>query len=429
MLFSFDDCLAGAKWNEYYSGPFYYNYEGSNIEVMDLPLLPLEKRNRISFSDIQSSSLIPVGESMYSVLDSLIRFDIIKNYNWVQNRDNRGRVVLKLCNKRIEISNQIDSYLVYVAGIDEMSHLPKIYLANVKNGCLKSVIFLSGKYDEMNVHLRGRPLDYYGKDYYNLLEGKIETQWEEGRTKHLTRISMDSQGYLSVKKNYVLLYPRRTHNASSEYLDDPWRASNETFADTVLFANYKTEKIVLSNLPLCRKMPGRKIDIKKITVTPASSLTPGEAAKIGPVLSYENWKNNNYYWLKQVHCQDSVSSYLILSINTNLNTDPRIFMINIKDHRLTSVVRVSSLGYRDVYNGLLYRYSECFKGRLKVNLEYDNNASSPLVLYLGGVDDLVWYSILKKENKKNLNSALLLRNPEGSQYEIFLDKDGYLTRR
>jgi len=113
---------ARVKWNEYYLAPFYYNYEGQNIEIGDLPSLPLGVYNRIELKDIHSSSLISMGESMYSVLDSLLRFDIIDNmesHYWVNNRDNRGRIRLGLYNKRILISNQIDSYLVYVTGIDD----------------------------------------------------------------------------------------------------------------------------------------------------------------------------------------------------------------------------------------------------------------------------------------------------------------------
>ena len=420
---------ARVKWNEYYLAPFYYNYEGQNIEIGDLPSLPLGVYNRIELKDIHSSSLIPMGEPTYSVLDSLLRFDIIDNmeyHYWVNNRDNRGRIRLGLYNKRILISNQIDSYLVYVTGIDDKPCLPQLYLLNVKDGCLKSVLFLSKEYAEMDAYLQGGSLVFYGRTYRSMLEGNLAKQWCESRRRRLTKISVNNQGFLSVQQNYALLYPQIKHNSAPDYLDNPWLASRYSLSDTVLYSNYKTEGIVLSTMPRRRTKLGRKIDIKRIRVTPTMALSPKETAVLGPALSRENWKNNYYYWLGRVHCQDSVISYLVLSISVDLDIDPRVFMINFKDNRLTSVVRVSSIGYRDVYNGLLYRRSECHKGWLSVNLEYGNNASSPLTLYVECVDDLLWDSIVKKGANMNQYKARLLSYPEGSHYEVYLDKDGFL---
>ena len=436
MLFSSIGCFARVKWNEYHEEIIYFNYEGQNIVLKDLPSLPSQKIDRVDVRDINLSSLMPMGQVSSGVLDSLLRESLMEPSLYKLHHDEYAHdsLVFKVLNKRIEIIKTIDSYLVYTLGF---TYTPTMFLVNMKNGCLQSIMLISGrvsieKIDALTAVIRKGRISLFENGYCSLVN--VGWRYVSNQSRHLTDFQMDENGRLSVIKNHSLIIPRDKRSfpkCDSSILDSLSRMRQ---SDTLEYVNYSSNDIVLSDLPKCHNVFGRRIDIKKVISTPLSRFTQEETELIGPALCQENWTENVFFWLKRVHCRRGLKSYLVLVNPINGYGNPRLFLVNFNEHRMTSVVNASFIGgQRDCYQ---YRHSLCRCGRIAVFNDYGEKAVSPMKVVRDYSEEK--YSVIvdyepydmKEEDDVIHDFNLYEANmPKSSKYVLLLDKDGFVTRQ
>ena len=406
LFFSSVSGYARVKWNEYYEEPIYRNYENKRILMKDLPVLPSRAMSRIDCEHIGSlSSWIPMKSSSSVVLDSLIRVDRMLVGEPSVPLD------YKLYKDCITIDKSVESYLVYSLGIDKKSLL---YLVNVQNGYLKSVMLVS-YFDRHNMakswvilHRNGHGLDLFGNRYYSIVSGNIG--FDEDLGKRTARIGLNKDGLLSVERTYTLLYPSNRYYVDSSFYDENYLSGTNTIkkADGILTMNFRNGGIVLSSFPHIKLFGGRRIDIKRIQTMPTTPLSALDAKTIGPALFENKWGCYSIYWLNEVHCQKRVKSILVLAISANMTENPGVFLVNFKNSRLTSFARVSSLGIESDY--LVHSYSTLGVGKLRMHTKYEDE----VIISMGDVI---------------LGPHFIGYTPKERQNVMLLDKDGYLTRR
>lgn len=437
LMFTSICCFSKVGWNEYHDEIIYFNYDGQHIVLKDLPSLPSVKLDRVDVRDIQPSSLIPAGLSSSFTLDSLLRVSLMERSLFALCHDEYAHDFLRFMvfNQRVEINNNIDSYLVYTLGF---TLSPTLFLVNVQNGRVQSIMMISGrvsieKKDALTAVVRGGSICLFENGYRSLLNSSW--RYVSKKSRHLTDFQMDGKGLLSVVKNYCLFIPREAFSFSkqdktySDVIRRKWQS------DTLEYANYDNESIMLSELPKCGIAHSHSFDLKKVFTTPMSSFTQEETALLGPALCQENWTENAFYWLTQVQCRKGLKSYLVL---VNAISDgygrPRIFLINCKGHHLTSVVNASFIG--GPYECYRYVHSYYHKGSITVFKEYGEKAVSPVKVvrdYYGENNRVYVYNdpYDLKEDEDVLHEFNLYESqmPKSSKYELFLDENGYLVRK
>ena len=436
MLFSSIGCFARVKWNEYHEEIIYFNYEGQHIVLKDLPSLPSQKIDRVDIRDINLSSLMPMGQVSSGVLDSLLRESLMEPSLYKLHHDeySHDSIVFKVLNKRVEIIKTIDSYLVYTLGF---SYNPTMFLVNMKNGYLQSIMLISGrvsieKTDALTAVIRKGRVSLFEKGY----NSQVNYRWRfvSHQSRHLTDFQMDENGRLSVIKNHSLFIPRekRSFPLLCKAYGDSLRRIVQS--DTLDYANYNNKDIILSDLPKCHNGFGHRIDIKKVISTPLSRFTQEETELIGPALCMDNWTGNVFFWLKRVHCRRGLKSYLVLVNPVNGYGNPRLFLVNFNGYRLTSVVNASLIDR--MRNRYQYRHSLCRCGSITVFNDYGEKAVSPMKVvrdYYGENNRVYVYKDpydMKEEDDVIHDFNLYESNmPKSSKYVLLLDKDGYLTRK
>ncbi len=444
MLFSSVSGYARVKWNEYHEEIIYFNYEGQNIVLKDMPSLPLDELKRVDIRDIQSSFVISLGQVSSAILDSLLRKEMnsrnlhyhlfLEFYPMYPDMFLHGdSLVFKLFDKRIEIKNGVDSYLVCAL---DFSGDSTVFLINLRNGYLQSILQVSGRVsierkDALTATIQGDKIGLYENGY----RSKVNVQrYVSNQSRHLTDFQMDENGRFSVIKNHSLFIPREKHSfplLCKAYGDSLRRMFQ---SDTLDYANYNSKDIVLLDLPKCHSGFCRSIDIKKVISTPLSRFTQEETELIGPALCQENWTENVFFWLKRVHCRRGLKSYLVLVNPISGYGNPRLFLVNFNEHRMTSVVNASLIGgQKDCYQ---YRHSLCRCGSITVFNDYGEKAVSPMKVVRDYYDckyeimeDIKLTDIDEKYDVIHDFNLYESNMPKSSKYVLLLDKDGYLTRK
>ena len=438
MLFSSVSGYARVKWNEYHEEIIYFNYEGQNIVLKDLPSLPLDELKRVDIRDIQSSFVISLGQVSSAILDSLLRREMnLRNQyyhlflefypRYPDTYPHGDSLVFKLFDKRIEIKNGVDSYLVCALDFNGDSTL---FLINLRNGYLQSILQVSGrvsieKKDALTATIQGDKIGLYENGYRSMVNVQ---RYVCNQPRLLSEFRINDNGELSLIKNYSLLYSnRRFAQEAFDFNREKWES------DTLKYANYDKEDIILSNSPICQVAHGKSIDIKTIVSTPTCPLSKEEAAIIGPAVCRENWTENTFYWLNQIHCVDSVKSYSVLVVGIGGRRPSRIFMVNLKGHRLTSVVKVSSIGSkRELFS---HTYSSYYRGIVTIFNDYGEQAVSPIKVFRdytgpsGVLEDTAPTDIDEKYDVIHDFNLYETNMPKSSKYVLKLDKDGFVTRQ
>ena len=311
-----------------------------------------------------------------------------------------------------------------------------LFLVNMQNGCIQSIMLISGrvsieKTDALTAVLRKGRVSLFEKGY----NSQVNYRWRfvSHQSRHLTDFQMDENGRLSVIKNHSLFIPREKHSfplLCKAYGDSLRRMFQ---SDTLDYANYNSKDIILSDLPKCHSGFCRSIDIKKVISTPLSRFTQEETELIGPALCQENWTENVFFWLKRVHCRRGLKSYLVLVNPISGYGNPRLFLVNFNEHRMTSVVNASLIGgQRDCYQ---YRHSLCRCGSIAVFNDYGEKAVSPMKVVRDYSEEK--YSVIvdyepydMKEEDDVIHDFNLYESnmPKSSKYVLLLDKDGFVTR-
>ena len=445
MLLSSVSGYARVKWNEYHEDIVYFNYEGQNIVLKDLPSLPSQKIDKVDIRNIHPSDLLSVGQGSSIILDSLLRKEINErsdSYLFFLSRYSPFNESLSfwMYDKSVEIKAGIDSYLIYAI---DFSKSPYIFLVNVKQGVLVSVLQVSGrvsyeKKDALTAIIQDGRIDLYEQGYESKFHnGQYSNRYVSNKCRHLTEFRMNEMGYLSLIKNYSLLYSKGILTQMVNYRDSSYdmiRAKMES--DTIKYANYGKENLIRCNLTGCDVSKSHKVDIKKVIATPVSSFSPVESSTIGPALCHDNWTENSFFWLNQIHCRDSVKSYLVLVIGIGGSGPSRIFICNFKRDCLMSVALVSSVDVYNPYKPNPYIYSSICYGRIIIHNDYGKKAVYPMRFARDYNEDntrYVDYYVPTDVNEKydvlhyfNLYESNM---PKSSKYVLLLDKDGYLTRK
>ena len=440
------DCTANPWWNRYHQTPLVYNFEGQNIVLDDLPSLPLDTLKHIDVRSINPWLFNAVlGKSSSSFLDSILRCviegplhdelsirssnpDDYWRFGWISN----GRVVYdetvrnpeyEVYDRCLNIYGGVDSYLIRA---ETYNCKPFLLLLNLINGALQSVMLVSidNSYEGKSVlfaEIIDGQIDLFENSYCSLINCK---RYISDQVYHIKSMSLNETGQLLDAKNYCLFFS--SSGISNRFVTNPQ-------SDVVEYENYVNENIILPDLPECLCSVDSTIDIKAVSSTPLSSFTEIETVTIGPVLCHDNWTGNDFYWLNMVKCRDGVTSYLVLTVGLNLYKGARIFMINVKDNHITSVVCVSSIEcFRDLQP---YKRS-CFSdGIITISNDYGEEAFSPIRVLRdcsdnckGVVGDAFPSDIDEKYDVIHDFNLYESNMPKSSKYVLKLDKDGFVTR-
>ena len=444
MFISSVSGYARVKWNEYHEEIIYFNYEGQNIVLKDMPSLPLELSNQIDVRNALSYSTMPASSS--AILDSLLRDHLeihplkpfigdnfpnksIYNFHTKSNHGDSRRPVFNLLETRLNICVGVDSYLVYTSGFDFNSRL---FLLNVVDNCLRSIILVSidnshEKSAALTAEFIDGRIELFENGYFSMCNRE---RYVSSQRSHLKTFSLNERGLLSevYSSGLFFFWP----NTSKEYVTN-------LQSDTLVFENYVKDNIILSSLPECPASNESTIDIKQVTSTPLSSFTPEESATIGPALCKDNWTGNDFYWLNQVHCNDEVTSYLVLTVGAGLYNGSRIFMVNVRDKRVMSVAHVSSIDFYNPFRPTPYCHSFLNEGIITIHNDYGESALSPMTVDcfryevvqrdLTVLDSIEFCDVDEKDDVLHNFNLYESRMPQSSKYMLILDKDGYLTRK
>lgn len=130
---------------------------------------------------------------------------------------------------------------------------------------------------------------------------------------------------------------------------------------------------------------------------------------------------------------DSVKSYSVLVVGIGGRRPSRIFMVNLKGHRLTSVVKVSSIGSkRELFS---HTYSSYYRGVVTIFNDYGEQAVSPIKVFRdytgpsGVLEDTAPTDIDEKYDVIHDFNLYESNMPKSSKYVLILDKDGFVTRQ
>ena len=366
-------------YERYHQYPEYYNYENDNIVIPEMPRLNAKKYVCVDVNKLSSSELIPLGANASSMIDSLL-FDYIfkeqRNLMCAVSLSETENNSYMLCPYRVFLHKGVDSYLV-LAHANESC--PILFLVNLVNSRLKSVLLVSAYNRQIGI----------GHKYAKISGGHIDLFEDSGQRlfskpyysdNHLVKYKVEDNGTLKVVKNYSLLYhaePLFCHRElnSGGVLEVVNNEEEEAYytrkeieekTDTIQIENYRDVIINLSELPKIKRrgfLGSYRPDVRDVRVTPTCCLGDSIKSELGPKLCRENWTSYDYYWLNQAYEHKSVKTYFVFLTSIGLHRS-MIYMINIKDNYLLSVVRVSSC--ENVSYGALSRYTIILKDSMKV---------------------------------------------------------------